>query len=305
MKRPSAEPWNTRLPAVVSVPPFHARGKGGVNRGTKRIEKEKICLVRSIPPAKYGAHSGCNAATENNSNCFNRLLRQGPLSAIPRSTGCSATELQRQPPPSIFWKANDFSIFILCATAKLSLPGAGDCLALPDFKSQHVPVQPDAIGLQAANGESTTISTSAFTRALCADASLSSWVTRLTRRKFSQALAEWICATHKSTASASGEGEGRFSPKIRFGSPLAAMTCAVFSLKYSARQSSDGGSSSSGTLSFPARPHFRSRALVHRAYSANASLASSSFSLPIRATTWSPSSLSAMANEGSLQISIP
>jgi hypothetical protein len=23
MNRPSAEPWNTRLPAVVSVPPFH------------------------------------------------------------------------------------------------------------------------------------------------------------------------------------------------------------------------------------------------------------------------------------------
>jgi len=80
--------------------------------------------------------------------------------------------LQRQPPLSVFWNANAFSIFNLCATEKLSrLPGDGS--AFPDFGSQHVPVQVEAIGLQTANGDSTTISTSAVTRASFSATSLS------------------------------------------------------------------------------------------------------------------------------------
>src|SRR5207302_1919614 len=124
----------------------------------------------------------------------------------------SLAELQRQPPLSVFSNANDFSIFNLCATEKLSLlPSDGP--AFPDFGSQHVPVQLDAIGLQTANGARTSISTSAVTRAFCPVTSLSISKTRVTVRKSSQVLAEWICATHKSTASASGEGERRCSPK--------------------------------------------------------------------------------------------
>ena len=80
--------------------------------------------------------------------------------------------MQRQLPLSLFRNANVFSILNLCATDILSrLPGDG--LVLPDFKSQHVPVQLDAIGLQTANGESTIISTSAVTSALCSATSLS------------------------------------------------------------------------------------------------------------------------------------
>jgi hypothetical protein len=40
-------------------------------------------------------------------------------------------------------------------------------------------VQPDAIGLQTANGDRTIISTSAVTSASCADTSVSIWKTRL------------------------------------------------------------------------------------------------------------------------------
>ena len=101
----------------------------------------------------------------------NRALRLGPLVATPTSTGCRAVELQRQPPSSVFWKTNDFSILNRCATEKPSrVPGIG--FALPDFTSQHVPVQFEAIGLQAANGESTTISTAAVTVAFCSATSL-------------------------------------------------------------------------------------------------------------------------------------
>ena len=89
----------------------------------------------------------------------------GPLVATPTSTGCSAGELQRQP-SSVFWNANDFSILTRCATEKLSrLPGIG--FGLPALISQQVPVQLEAIGLQTANGESTTISTAAITVAFC------------------------------------------------------------------------------------------------------------------------------------------
>src|ERR1700722_17662591 len=148
---------------------------------------------------------------------------------MPKSTGCSDVVLQRQPLPA-FRNANAFAILKRCATDKLSrLPGAA--FALPDFRSQQVPVQPDATGLQTANGDSTIISTSAVTSALSSATLLPIWDTRLTARKVSQALAAWICAPQSSTASASGNGEARWRPKIFPGSPLAAATSAVFSLK--------------------------------------------------------------------------
>src|SRR5580692_5587430 len=95
----------------------------------------------------------------------------GPLVATPTSTGCSADELQRQLPPSAFWNAKDFSILSRYPTRRLSrLPGDG--FGLPDLKSQQVPVQLDAIGLQAVKGERTTISISAITSALSPSSSL-------------------------------------------------------------------------------------------------------------------------------------
>src|SRR5207248_11679298 len=121
-----------------------------------------------------------------------------------------------------------FSILSRCATPKLSRL-AGDGFALPDFKSQHVPVQLDATALQTANGVSTTISTSAVTSALCSATSLSISNTRLILKKSSQVLAAWIWLTHTSTASALGVGEGKCRPNRRFGSPLTATTSAVFS----------------------------------------------------------------------------
>jgi hypothetical protein len=133
------------------------------------------------------------------------LTFYGPLSATPKSTGWSAGVLQRQP-PSVFWKANAFSIRNLRATEKPSLI-THDGFGWPGMSLQHMPVQLDAIGLQTANGASTIISTSAVTSALCSAISLSISNTRLTLRKSWQALAEWICATHRSTPSASG---GRF-----------------------------------------------------------------------------------------------
>ena len=136
------------------------------------------------------------------------LTYYGPLSATPKSTGWSAGVLQRQP-LSVFWNANAFSIRSLRATEKPSLI-AGDGVA------QHMPVQLDAIGLQSANGESTIISTSAVTSALCSATSLSISNTRLTLRKSWHVLAEWICATHKSTPSASGKGENTCRPVFRF-----------------------------------------------------------------------------------------
>jgi hypothetical protein len=72
---------------------------------------------------------------------------------------------QRQLPLSAFWNVNDFSTRNLLDTAKLSRL-AGDGLVLPDFTSQQVPVQLEAIGLQTAKGDSTIISTSAVTSAL-------------------------------------------------------------------------------------------------------------------------------------------
>jgi hypothetical protein len=117
--------------------------------------------------------------------------RYGPLSAAPNSTGCSDVVLQRQPPLSAFWKANVFSTLTRCPTDRLSLlPGVG--FGLPALRSQQVPVQLDATALQAANGDSTIISTSAVTSAFCSATSLSILKTRLTVRKSPQALAEWI-----------------------------------------------------------------------------------------------------------------
>src|SRR4029077_11920227 len=101
--------------------------------------------------------------------------------------------------------ANDFSILSLCATRRFSLVAGEDFW--PDAWSQHAPVQVVAIELHTANGARIFISTSAVTRASSADASVSIRIMRLTLRKSSQAFVEWICATHKSTASASGAGE--------------------------------------------------------------------------------------------------
>jgi hypothetical protein len=176
----------------------------------------------------------------------------------------------------------------------LCFPATG--FAFPDLRSQHRPVQPDAIGLQTENGDRTIISTSAVTSASCADTSVSIRKTRLTERKSSQALAEWICATHKSTASASGTGENGCCPKTRLGSRLAAAISAVFRLKYSARQLSDGDNSSSGTFSLFVRLQLRSRSLPQRSYSLNAALASSPFNLAISPRTWLLSS--AFAGQG-------
>src|ERR1700712_695587 len=121
---------------------------------------------------------------------------------MPSSIGCNAVEPQCQPSPD-FWNAKDFLILTRCASGKLALL-PGDGLACPDCRSQHEPVQAEAIGLQAANGDSTTISTSARTLALCSEILLSTGIIRVTDRKAPQPLAEWICATQRSTASASG-----------------------------------------------------------------------------------------------------
>jgi len=53
--------------------------------------------------------------------------RYGPLYAAPNEIGCSAVELQRQRPFSVFWNEKAFSIRMRCVTAKLSLllGGAG------------------------------------------------------------------------------------------------------------------------------------------------------------------------------------
>jgi hypothetical protein len=53
-------------------------------------------------------------------NWSSSLTFHGPLTATPKSTGSSARVLQRQP-PSVFWKANAFSIRNLRATEKPSL----------------------------------------------------------------------------------------------------------------------------------------------------------------------------------------
>jgi hypothetical protein len=83
---------------------------------------------------------------------FDLMARYRPLNATPSSIGCSAPVLQRQP-LSAFWNANDFSILSRCATGRLSrLSGAG--FAWPEPKSQQVPVQVEAIGLQTENGAS-------------------------------------------------------------------------------------------------------------------------------------------------------
>jgi len=70
----------------------------------------------------------------------------------------------------VFWPkgsaAKAFSILNRRATKKPSLSCAAS-FGLSEFVSQHIPVQLDAIGLQAANGDSTTISIRAVTSALC------------------------------------------------------------------------------------------------------------------------------------------
>src|SRR5215472_8652044 len=224
---------------------------------------------------------------------------------MPEPTGCSADALQRQRPFSVFWNGKAFSIRRRTVTGKLSLLVGDDGPALPVFRSQHVPVQLDAIELQAAKGESTTISIPTVTSAFWFATWLSSSNTRLTLKKSPQEFFAWICETQRSTESAFGRDAGRSRPKTRFGSPLAASIPAVISFRKSSRQSCDGANSASGTLSLPARLHLRSRFLIHLAYSAKASCASSSFSLPISARTSPLSSVSPSASVGSLQISEP
>src|ERR1700722_1271082 len=119
---------------------------------------------------------------------INASAVQRAPSATPRVTGCSAVALQRQPSLSVFLNAKAFSILIRCDTGKLSrLAGAG--CALPVFRSQQVAVPLDATGAQAAKGESTIISTSAVTSALCSATSLSISSTRMVLRKSPQLLA--------------------------------------------------------------------------------------------------------------------
>ena len=60
----------------------------------------------------------------------------------------------------------------ICVRPKASLlPGGG--FAPPNLRSQHIPVQLEATGLQTANGVSTIISTSAVTSARCRHGSFS------------------------------------------------------------------------------------------------------------------------------------
>jgi hypothetical protein len=101
------------------------------------------------------------------------------------------------------------------------------------------------------------------------------------------------------------QGRGHMPSKNPLGIALGCNDLRCFWLMYSARQLSANDSSCSGTLSLSSKSHFRSRALVHRAYSANASLASSSFNLAIRARTRLLSSASAIASDGSPHMSSP
>ena len=59
--------------------------------------------------------------------------------------------LQRKSNRNTFQHAKALSIWMWHATAKLSLLTC-DGLGLPDLKSLHAVAQPDAIGLQTANG---------------------------------------------------------------------------------------------------------------------------------------------------------
>ena len=106
------------------------------------------------------------------------------------------------------------------------LPGVD--FGFPDFKSQQVPVQPDAMGLQAVNGERTTISISVVTSASVAGLLAVDLKDPVHREEIPAGLAEWIWATHRSTASAFGTGDIRCLPNSFFGSPLAAVTSAIF-----------------------------------------------------------------------------
>src|SRR6266403_4218602 len=167
------------------------------------------------------------------------------------STGCRAGVLQRQPPLSVFWNANAFSILNLRATEKPSLI-THDGFAWSGFSLQHMPVQLDAIGLQTANGESTIISTSAVTSALCSTISLSISNTRLTLKKIMAGIGRVDLRHAQINSIGIGQGRGQMSSKTRLGSPVAAIFSAVFWLMYSARQPADDDSSCS--CSYPCRP---------------------------------------------------
>src|SRR6202042_3251975 len=119
-----------------------------------------------------------------------RSLRYGALKAMPTSTGCMAVALHCQLLP-LFRNANDFSMRKRYPTCNCSRLPAAD-FGLPDFKSQQVPVQPDAMGLQAVNGERTTISIAVVTSALSSLCLLSIGKIRFTARKFPHACVECI-----------------------------------------------------------------------------------------------------------------
>src|SRR6476661_6024613 len=102
-----------------------------------------------------------------------------------------------------------------------------------------------------------------------------------------------------------GQGRGHMPSKHSLGVALGCNHLRRFLADIFGQATADDDSSCSGTLSLSSRSHFRSRALVHRAYSANASLASSSFNLAISPSTWLFSSVSAMVSAGSLHITNP
>jgi hypothetical protein len=139
------------LRSLADLPRCYARGKEGVNQRTVGREKEKICAVM-ISARRNATHTECTAANgkrldclgwRGNEYCYRRCYR--PLTTTPKSAGWSADVSQRQLPLSVFWNANAFSILNLRATEKASLlPGGG--FSPPGLKSQHIPVQLEAIG---------------------------------------------------------------------------------------------------------------------------------------------------------------
>ena len=155
-----------------------------------------------------------------------------PLCAVPYSTGRNVSVLQRQLRPAVFWNANDFSIREPVARPR-HFPG---CPAWTVFgcrvcKSQHVPVQVDAIGLQTANGASTFISTCGRHDRLASETSVSSCSNAADAQEIPQVLAEWICPDAQVDRVGIGRGRQQRPGRKRFlGSPLAAVISAVFRL---------------------------------------------------------------------------
>ncbi len=169
-------------------------------------------------------------------------------------------------------------------------------------------MQPDAIELQTAKGERTTISTSAVTVASCSVSLRSIWETRLTARKFPQALADGFVPTHMIDGVGIGRGRSlMFVRKPASDRPWRQRSRPVSAVKYSREAAfRRTAAPASGTLSLPARSHLRSRSRPHRSNSANAStlprLPSAWRSMP---ATWLLRSPFASASVGSPHISRP